>query len=94
MIFVVKIKKKFLEGIGSGRGGSGLGVRVDVNGEVKFFENSKQKWGGGGVGSVGRVGGQGGCEHRIEVLLKLKKKYFSGVGGCSRGVEVGLQGSG
>ena len=42
-----------------GGGGLGGGVRVDVNGEVKFFENSKIKlgWGGGSGG-----GGQGGCE--------------------------------
>ena len=34
--------------VGSGRG-SGRGVRVDVNEELKFWENSKQKnWGGGG----------------------------------------------
>ena len=32
-------------GRGSGRGG---GVRVYVNGEVKFFENSKKNWGEGG----------------------------------------------
>ena len=41
----VKIKKNifFWGGGGSGGGGRG-GVRVDVNGEVKFFcENSKKK---------------------------------------------------
>ena len=32
----MKIKKKFL-GVRSGGGGSGLGVRVDVNGEVKLL---------------------------------------------------------
>ena len=47
-------------------GGVGLGgVRVDVNEELKFCENSKKKiffwgggvrWGGGG-GGVGSVGG-------------------------------------
>ena len=36
-------KKKLLLG-----GGGRRGVRVDVNGEVKFFENSKENWGGGG----------------------------------------------
>ena len=40
--------------------GSGWGVRVDVNEELKFCENSKKKFffGGGGGGSVG--GGVGG----------------------------------
>ena len=37
----MKIQKKkyyfFLGGGGSGRGSVGLGVRVDVNGEVKFL---------------------------------------------------------
>ena len=33
--------------------------------------------GGGGVG--GR--GQGGCERRIEVFVKIKKKNFLGGGG-------------
>ena len=53
----------------------GVGVRVDVNEELKFCENSKKKnWGegagGGGAGGGGaRVGGgQGGCERRIELL--------------------------
>ena len=36
-------------------GGSGWGVRVDVNEELKFSVNSKKKISGGG-GSWGRVG--------------------------------------
>ena len=43
-------------GMGGGSGASGWGVRVDVNGEVKFFcENSKKKKkiGGGGGGGGG-----------------------------------------
>ena len=54
-----------------GGGGSGLGVRMDVNEELKFLVKIQKKniffffWGGGG--GVG-LGGQGGCEHRIEVL--------------------------
>ena len=37
-------------------------------------------WGGGGVG-VG-LGGQSGCERRIEVFVKIqKKKNFFGGGG-------------
>ena len=53
-------KKKFFLGGGrvGGEGASGGGgVRVDVNGEVKFLWEFKKKiWGGGGQGRVG-VGG-------------------------------------
>ena len=41
----------------------------------------KKIWGGGGVG-VGsggggrRVGGQGGCERRSKVFVKIQKKMF------------------
>ena len=57
-------------------------------------------WGGGGVG----LGGQGGCEQRNKVFVKIQKKKLSGGGGGRgrvegggpiRGVrvgEVGLQG--
>ena len=51
-----KKKKKLGGGGGVGQVGGGVGfrgVRVDVNGEVKFKENSKKKWGGG----VGLGGG-------------------------------------
>ena len=44
----------------------------------------------GGVG-LGR-GGQGGCERRIEVFVKIQKKKFGGGGGEFRiggGVGVG-----
>ena len=41
----------------------------------------KTKKNRGGVGSGdGRVGGQGGCERRIEVFLKIHKKSGCGVG--------------
>ena len=43
----------------------GLGVRVDVNEELKFFVKiKKKKWGVGGVrvGGCSVWGGQGGCE--------------------------------
>ena len=30
----------------------------------------------------GGVGGQSGCEQRIEVFVKIKKKKFGGRGGC------------
>ena len=38
--------------------------------------------GGGGVG-VG-LGGQSGCERRIEVFVKIQKKIFLGGGGVGR----------
>ena len=46
--------------------------------------------GGGGWGGRGRVGGQIGCERRIEVFVKIKKKkifffFFWGGGGWSGG---------
>ena len=36
--------------------------------------------GGGGRGEVGRIrlGGQGGCERRIEVIVKMQKKSGGG----------------
>ena len=46
-------------------------------------------------GSGGRVGGggQGACERRIEVFVKIQKKKLGGREGGSRG-GVGLGGSG
>ena len=42
-------------------------------------------WGGSGEGS-GWVGGQGGCDRRIEVFMKIqKKKIFFGGGGVRGG---------
>ena len=51
-------------------------------------------WGGGGSG----LGGQDGCEGRIEVFVKIKKKKLGGgggrgvglvgQGGCERRIEV------
>ena len=54
---------------------------------------------GGGVGGGVRVGlgGQSGCERRIEVFVKIQKKNFEGGGvgvglggqsGCERRIEV------
>ena len=48
--------------------------------------------GEGGEGSG--LGGQGGCERRIEVFVKIQKKKIlgGGVGGGGGGVGVGLGG--
>ena len=46
-------------------------------------------WGREGEGSG--LGGQGGCERRIEVFVKIQKKNFCGGGG---GGSVGGSGSG
>ena len=63
-VFVKLQKILFFLGGGSGRGGGSGGVRVDVNEELKFLGKfTKQNRGGGGqVGGVKLVGGQGGCE--------------------------------
>ena len=49
----------------------------------------------GSVGGVG-LGGQSGCERRIEVFVKIQKKIFFGGGGGVGGLVggVGLGGSG
>ena len=54
-----------------------------------FCENSKKRfffWGGGGGGGSGGgvgvgLGGQSGCERRIEVFVKIQKKQILGGGG-------------
>ena len=71
--------------------GGGGRVRMDVKEELKFLSKYKKKylffWGGvglgGGGGGGGRVlGGQGRCEQRSEVFVKIqKKKSFLGGGG-------------
>ena len=71
----VKIKKKKSGGRGLGRG-----VRVDVNDELKFLGKFKKKIGGPGGSGWGGGGGQDGCERRIEVFVKIKKKKIWGVG--------------
>ena len=96
--FLGTFKKKIWGGVWSG-GGGGLGwdggVRVDVN---KFFGGVGGGWlgrGGGGsvgVGGSGWWGGQGGCERRIEVFVKIKKKLGGGVGSGGGGGGVGLGG--
>ena len=61
----------------------------------------KKKLGGGRGGPVGGVGvglgGQSGCERRIEVFVKIQKKNFlggGGGGGVGGGVGVGGRGGG
>ena len=46
-----------------------------MNKELKFLGKLKKKMGGGGRGGgwVGLGGGQGGCERRIEVFVKIHK---------------------
>ena len=45
---------------------------------------------GGGVG----FGGQGGCERRIKVFVKIQKKKLGGVGTGGGWGRVGGEGSG
>ena len=50
--------------------------------KIKF----KKMGGGGGVG----LGGQGGCERKIEVFVKIQKKNLGGgQGGSGGGVGLG-----
>ena len=44
--------------------------------------------GGGGVGG-GRLGGQGGCERRSKVFVRIQKKKFRGGGVRVGGGEGG-----
>ena len=85
-------------------------IRVDVNREVKFCENSKNIFfflgggeggvrSGGGRGDVQAGGGgvQGECVQRIEVFVKIQKKkkiFFWGGGGVGGGTGSGWRGSG
>ena len=77
--------------MGGSGSGSGWGVRVDVNEELKFFLGGG--WGGrwGGLWGVG-VGGQSGCERRIEVFVKIQKKKKICGGGGRGGGAVGRVG--
>ena len=61
------VKKNWGVGGVGGRGASGWGVRVDVNGEVKFFcENTKKKLRGGrGRGGPIRGWGGGGWDSKV-----------------------------
>ena len=81
-------KKDFFWG---GEGVGGGGVRVDVNEELKFLGKFKKKNGGEAVRLGG--GGQDGCERRIEVFVRIRKKNWGG-GGSGGGVggEGGREG--
>ena len=81
------------QGGGVGGKGSDWRVRVDVIEELKFLEKFKKKFEGGGVRVVGLGGGegQGRCEQRSEVFVKIKKNI---VGGGGRGGGGGGGGSG
>ena len=50
----------------------------------------KQHGGGGPGGRVGG-GGQGGCERRIEVFVKIQKKKIWGGGGRGKGLGLGVR---
>ena len=55
---------------------------------MKIQKKKKKKKLGGPGGEVGvGLGGQGGCERRIEVFVKIKKK-IGGVGGVGLGGGV------
>ena len=97
----MKIQKKI--GGGGGPGCRVGGVRVDMIEELKFLGKFTKKIGGGGggggggrfggrgggVGSGGGGGGsQGGCDHRIEVFVKIQKKKCGGVRGVGYGGRV------
>ena len=67
----VKIQKKKKQIFGGG-GGVGLGgIRVHVNEELKFFL-CVFFWGGSGWGSC--CAGEGRCERRSEVFVKIKTR--------------------
>ena len=55
---------------------------MDVNEELKFLGKFKKKnsEGGGVRRGVRLVGGQGGCERRIEVFGKIHQKILWGGG--------------
>ena len=65
---------------------------MDVNEELKVLGKFIQKNRGSGEGvrwGVGLVGGQGGCERRIRVFVKIKKKMGGVGGGDGSGAEGG-----
>ena len=72
------------EGSGWGGGGGQGGCYRNRS----FYENSKKNFFGGVGGGVGvGLGGQSGCERRIEVFVKIQKEknFFLGGGGVGGG---------
>ena len=55
---------------------------------MKIKKMGGRAWSGWGVG----LGGQGGCERRIEVFVKIKKKKMGSVVGSGGGGRVGGSG--
>ena len=53
------------------------------------IQKKKLGWGREGEGSG--LGGQGGCERRIEVFVKIQKKKLGGGGVGGGGVEGGVR---
>ena len=64
-----------------------MGVRVDLNEELEFLRKFTKKSGGRGGGGSGvyGLGGQGGCERRIEIFVKIQKKWGEGGSGWGSG---------
>ena len=69
--------KIYLKRALGGGGGSGWGVRMDVNEELSFCENSKKKKNFflGGVGGSGRVG-EGGRVGGVRVDVNSEVKFL------------------
>ena len=63
-------------------------------GPVEGGEGEEGGGGSDGRGRAGPLGGQGGCERRIEVFVKIQKKNLRGGegvrGGVCGGVRVGV----
>ena len=81
------VKKSGGGGGGGAEGSVGVGAGVgDVNQELVFVKMKRA----GGEGVQGMVGGRvGGCETRIEVIVKMKNKCRDGIrGGCEPRIEV------
>ena len=88
----MKIQQNWGGGVGVGKSGRGveLGVRVDVNEELKFW-GKLTKNRGGGVGWGGRegrsVGGSGWWGVRVDVNAMLGVGGGVGYGGCEPRIE-------
>ena len=53
------------------------------------IQKKKKNWGGVGRVGLGGWGGQGGCERRIEVFMKIQKKKLGGWSGGGEGSGSG-----